>query len=237
MTHPGYRQFCPLAMTAELLCTRWTMLVLRELMAGSTRFNDVRRGVPKMSPALLSKRLKELEIAGVIKREPAGSEKSNFEYQLTPAGKDLRGVVEAMGFWGQRWIETTSSLKKQNLDVSLLMWDMRRNLKPAPLPKKRTVINFLYPELPASKRSWWLVVEADGEVDLCWADPGFDIDLYVSTDLRTMTAIWMGLTTVSKERDRVLLTGDRAVASTMRDWLGLSPFAVERKRGPTLVAA
>ena len=98
MTHPGYRQFCPLAMTAELLCTRWTMLVLRELMAGSTRFNDLRRGVPKMSPTLLSQRLKELEAAGVIKRNPAASEKSNFEYQLTPAGKDLRGVVEAMGF-------------------------------------------------------------------------------------------------------------------------------------------
>lgn len=237
MTHPGYRQFCPLAMTAELLCTRWTMLVLRELMAGSTRFNDLRRGVPKMSPTLLSQRLKELEAAGVIKRHSAASEKINFEYQLTPAGKDLRSLVEAMGFWGQRWIETTSSLKKQNLDVSLLMWDMRRNLKPAPLPKKRTVINFLYPELPASKRSWWLVVEADGDADLCWADPGFEVDLYVSTDLRTMTAIWMGLTTVAREKEKILLTGDRAIASTMRDWLGLSPFAVERKRGLALVAA
>jgi hypothetical protein len=140
------------------------------------------------------------------------------------------------GFWGQRWIETSSSLKKQNLDVSLLMWDMRRNLNPSPLPKKRTVINFLYPELPASKRSWWLVVEADGDVDLCWADPGFEVDLYVSTDLRTMTAIWMGLTTVAREKDKVSLTGDRAIANTMRDWLGLSPFAIERKRGPTLVA-
>ena len=106
-----------------------------------------------MSPTLLSQRLKELEAAGVIKRQPALSEKGSFEYQLTLAGQDLRGVVEAMGFWGQRWIETNSSLKKKNLDVSLLMWDMRRNLKPSPLPKKRTVINFLYPELPASKRS------------------------------------------------------------------------------------
>ena len=143
MANPGYKQFCPLAMAAELLCTRWTMLVLRELMAGSTRFNDLRRGVPKMSPTLLSQRLKELEAAGVIKRRPAELETRNFEYQLTDAGKDLRGVVETMGFWGQRWIETSSSLKKQNLDVSLLMWDMRRNLKPSPLPNKRTVINFL----------------------------------------------------------------------------------------------
>jgi DNA-binding HxlR family transcriptional regulator len=235
MIHSGYKQFCPLAMAAELLCTRWTMLVLRELMAGSTRFNDLRRGVPKMSPILLSQRLKELEAAGVIKRHPPASAKGNFEYQLTPAGKDLRGVVEGMGFLGQRWIETSSTLKK--LDVSLLMWDMRRNLNPSPLPKKRTVINFLYPELPVSKRSWWLVVEADGDVDLCWADPGFEVDLYVSTDLRTMTAIWMGLTTVAREKDKVSLTGDRAIANTMRDWLGLSPFAIERKRDPTLVAA
>jgi hypothetical protein len=92
------------------------------------------------------------------------------------------------------------------------------------------VIQFLYRELPASKRSWWLIVEQDGEVDLCWSDPGFDVDLYVSTDLRTMTAIWMGLTTVEKERERVALTGNREIAGKMQKWLGLSPFAVERKR-------
>ena len=92
------------------------------------------------------------------------------------------------------------------------------------------MIQFLYPELPLSKRSWWLVVEPHGEVDLCWSDPGFDVDLYVSTDLRTMTAIWMGVTTVAKEAANVTLTGDRDVASSMQTWLGLSPFAVEPKR-------
>ena len=110
------------------------------------------------------------------------------------------------------------------------MWDMRRNLDPSPLPDRRVVIQFLYQELPASKRFWWLVVEPHGEVDLCWSDPGFDVDLYVSTDLRTMTAIWMGLTTVAKEGAKVTLTGDRDVASSMQTWLGLSPFAVEPKR-------
>ena len=110
------------------------------------------------------------------------------------------------------------------------MWYMRRNLNPSPLPNRRTVIQFLYHELPVSKRSWWLVVEAQGEVDLCWSDPGFDVDLYVSTDLRTMTAIWMGLTTVEKESKKVALTGARDIASKMQTWLGLSPFAVEPKR-------
>ena len=228
MQQPGYKQFCPLAMAAELLCTRWTMVLLRELMAGSTRFNDLRRGVPKMSPTLLSQRLKELEAAGVIERKEIKSEKGVFEYRMTKSGKDLRTVVEAMGFWGQKWVEARQSLK--NLDPSLLMWDMRRNLNPSPLPDGRTVIQFLYRELPASKRSWWLVVEKDGEVDLCWSNPRFDVDLYVSTDLRTMTSIWMGLTTVAKESQKIVLTGDRKIASKMQTWLGLSPFAVERKR-------
>jgi DNA-binding HxlR family transcriptional regulator len=228
MVQPGYKQFCPVAMAAELLCTRWTMVLLRELIAGSTRFNDLRRGVPKMSPTLLSQRLKELEAAGIIERREVKSEKGVFEYHLTEAGGDVRPVVEAIGFWGQKWVEASLSLK--NLDPSLLMWDMRRNLDPSPLPEGRTVIQFLYPELPASKRFWWLVVEKEGEVDLCWSDPGFDVDLYVSTDLRTMTAIWMGLTTIAKERDKIVLTGSPAIAGKMQTWLGLSPFAVERKR-------
>jgi DNA-binding HxlR family transcriptional regulator len=228
MTQSGYKQFCPLAMASEMLCTRCTMVLLRELVAGTTRFNDLRRGVPKMSPTLLSQRLKELEAAGVLERRAAASEKGVFEYHLTEAGRDLRQVIEAMGFWGQRWIEARQSLK--NLDPSLLMWDMRRNLNPAPLPDRRTVIQFLYPELPASKRCWWLVVEPQGEVDLCWSDPGFDVDLYVSTDLRTMTAIWMGLTTVKKESAKFVFTGDKNIAGKIQTWLGLSPFATEPKR-------
>jgi DNA-binding HxlR family transcriptional regulator len=228
MAQPGYQQFCPLAMAAELLCTRWTMVLLRELVAGSTRFNDLRRGVPKMSPTLLSQRLKELELAGIVERVELKSEKGIFEYRMTEAGRDLRAVVEAMGIWGQKWVEARLSLK--NLDPSLLMWDMRRNLDPSPLPDRRVVIQFLYQELPLSKRHWWLVVEPSCEVDLCWSDPGFDVDLYVSTDLRTMTAIWMGVTTVAKEGANVTLTGARDVASNMQTWLGLSPFAVEPKR-------
>lgn len=228
MTQPGYKQFCPLAMAAEQLCTRWTMILLRELVAGTTRFNDLRRGVPKMSPTLLSQRLKELEAAGIVERRALKAEKGVYEYHLTDAGRDLRSVVEAMGFWGQKWVEARLSL--QNLDVSLLMWDMRRNLNPLPLPAGRTVIQFIYLDLPASKRMWWLVVETDGSVDLCWSDPGFEVDLYVSTDLCTMTAIWMGLTTVEKEGRKIELSGTRDIARTMQAWLGLSPFAVERKR-------
>jgi DNA-binding HxlR family transcriptional regulator len=227
----SYGQFCPVAMAAEIVCSRWTALVLRELLCGTTRFNDLRRGVPLMSPSLLSKRLKELEEAGVIATVPTG-QPGVVEYRLTEAGEDLRPVVMALGTWGQRWVESSVSLK--NLDPSLLMWDMRRWIDPTPLPKRRCTINFLYPDVASAKRSWWLVVEAAGgsNVDLCVTNPGFDIDLYVKSPLRSMTAIWMGLTTVAKEVEagHVELIGDTEVARSMQRWLGLSPFAKEKNR-------
>jgi DNA-binding HxlR family transcriptional regulator len=216
-------------MAAEVLCTRWTVVLLRELVAGSTRFNDLRRGVPRMSPALLVKRLRDLEKAGIVRRVPSRTEPGILEYQLTPAGRDLSPVVEAIGVWGQHWFEADVSL--QHLDPSLLMWDMRRNLDPTALPPRRCVIHFVYPELPAARRQWWLLIEPGPEVDLCLVDPGFDVDLYVTTDLRTMTAIWMGLMTVRKAKTegKLVLTGDRQIASHMQTWLGLSPFAAEKK--------
>lgn len=228
MTIGSYKQFCPVAMAAEILCTRWTVVLLRELIAGSTRFNELRRGVPRMSPALLSQRLKELEVAGIVTRK-SGSERGIIQYQLTAAGRELGPIVEAFGVWGQRRIESHLSL--QHLDVQLLMWDMRRNLNTTPLPKKRSVVQFSYPELAATQRSWWLIVDPNESVDLCSIDPGFDVDLYVSVDLRTMTAIWMGLDTVrvAIANRRMLLTGNRQLATAMQSWLGLSPFAKERK--------
>jgi len=228
MTIGSYKQFCPVAMAAEILCTRWTVVLLRELIAGSTRFNELRRGVPRMSPALLSQRLKELEVAGIVTRK-SGAERSVFEYQLTAAGHELGPIVEAFGLWGQRRIESHLSL--QHLDVQLLMWDMRRNLNTTPMPQKRSVVQFSYPELPATQRCWWLIIDPMETVDLCSIDPGFDVDLYVSVDLRTMTAIWMGLETVRAAigNHRMMLTGNRQLASAMQSWLGLSPFAKEQK--------
>jgi HxlR-like helix-turn-helix len=163
--------------------------------------------------------MKELEAAGVIERRAVRSEKGVFEYRMTEAGQDLRTVVDAVGSWGQKWIDKKQSLK--NLDPAFLMWDMRRNLKPSPPPERRTVIQFSYPELPLSKRCYWLVVEPQGEVDLCSSDPGFEVDLYVSANLRTMTAIWLGLTALEQERDTVRLTGTRDAARAMRAWFGV----------------
>lgn len=220
MTQGSYKQFCPVAMAAEILCTRWTIVVLREMFAGSTRFNDLRRGVPRMSPALLSQRLKELEAAGIVTRESATQ-----VYRLTPAGQELQPIVEAFGIWGQRWVESELSL--EHLDAQLLMWDMRRHLDPTPLPKARTVIQIAFPALPELRRRWWLIVDPVEGVDLCSIDPGFDVDLYVSADLRAMTAVWMGYETVRHaiERQKLLVTGDPRIAADMQRWLGLSPFA------------
>ena len=227
MTQGSYRQFCPVAMAAEILCSRWTIVLLRELVVGSTRFNDLRRGVPRMSPALLSQRLKDLESANVITRTEV--EPGVHEYRLTSAGRELEPLILAFGTWGQRWIESKLSL--ENLDASLLMWDMRRNLDPLPLPKRRSVIQFKYADAPKGLSVWWLIVNPEGQVDLCSVDPGHDVDLYASCSLRTMTAIWMGYETIQGaiNAKRLMLVGNRDLRSSMQKWLGLSPFAkVER---------
>jgi DNA-binding HxlR family transcriptional regulator len=224
----SYGQFCPVAMAAEIVCSRWTALVLRELLCGSTRFNDIRRGVPRMSPTLLSKRLKELEEAGVIVAVPT-AQAGVVDYRLTDAGEELRGVVDSLGIWGQRWVESSVTLK--NLDPSLLMWDMRRNLRVEPLPARRCTINFTFPELSAARKSWWLVIDG-GKVDLCGFDPGYEVDLYVRGSLYSMTAVWMGHVTLRSEvqAGNIELTGDKTIANSMSDWLGLSPLAKEARR-------
>ena len=181
-----------------------------------------------MSPTLLATRLRDLEQAGIVERRPVKAEKNVFEYRLTDAGEELRPIIIAMGTWGQRWVESQLSLR--NLDPSLLMWDMRRNLNPAPLPNQRVVIQFLYHDLPKSKRDWWLVVEPDGEVDLCWSEPGFEVDLFVTTDLKTMTAIWMGLQTVQESSKAIEFDGSQKLQRSMQTWLGLSPFAFEKNQ-------
>ena len=230
MPDGGYKQFCPVAMAAEVLGARWTLLLLRELVSGSTRFNDLRRGLPRMSPALLSKRLKELESAGLLARTPVAGEPGLYEYRLSEAGRELKPVIEAIGCWGHRWIDTQASLER--LDPNLLMWDMRRNIDPFPMPATRSIIQVIFNDLPEARRNWWLVVEPEREVDLCSVDPGFNVDLYLSTDLKTMTEIWMGYTGIDRAREsgKLLVTGDRGIATAIGSWMRLSPFARVEKR-------
>lgn len=223
----SYGQFCPVAMASEIICGRWTTLVIRELLCGSTRFNELRRGVPRMSPTLLSKRLAELEAAGIVRTvvNDAGVK----EYRLTQAGEELRPFITGIGAWGQRWVE--SGLSLENLDPEVLIWDMHRFLNIDPLPKRRVCLQFVFTDLPEARQNYWLLVDPQSGVEACYADPGYDVDLYAECSLRSMTAIWMGLDTVEKaERDgRLELTGPRGIADRMQEWLGLSPFAHENR--------
>jgi len=229
MSEGSYKQFCPVAMASEVLCTRWTMMLMRELLLGTTRFNDLRRGLPRMSPALLSKRLKDLESAGVLKRTKNTKGPDLYTYELTEAGRALKPIVDAIGDWGHRWVTTKATLA--NLDVNLLMWNMRRNINPEPLPRRRSTIKLVYRDLPAAKRNWWLLVEPGKGTDLCSVDPGYDVDLYVTTDLRTMTEVWMGYAPISRARSegRLTLAGDRQLQANFPAWLGSSRFAKMEK--------
>jgi DNA-binding HxlR family transcriptional regulator len=229
MAEGSYKQFCPVAMASEVLCTRWTMMLLRELLIGTMRFNELRRGMPRMSPALLSKRLKELEAAGILQRRRAAKGPDLYEYTLTEAGRALKPVVDAVGDWGHRWVTTEATFA--HLDVNLLMWNMRRNINPTPMPPRRSTIQIIYSDLAPSQRNWWIIVEPGKEVDLCSVDPGFDVDLYLTTDLRTMTEIWMGYSTVARVKtdERLIVTGDRQLEKSLHEWIGSSRFATMEK--------
>lgn len=224
-----YGQFCPVAKGAEIVARPWTPLVLRELMCGSTRFNDLRRGVPRMSPSLLSSRLDELEEAGVIRREETDGQA--VHYRLTEAGEELRPVIEALGTWGKRW--TKSRLDEADLDVALLMWDVRRRIETDSLPDERVVARFAFPLQPEEKlRLWWLVLDRP-EVDLCLEDPGHDVDLWIETDVRTLTGVWLGDRSWGEAlRSGALeVVGPTELRRSFPDWLGLSLFAPVERRG------
>lgn len=225
MTRDSYQQFCPVAMAAEVLCRRWTLLLLRELLSGSARFNALRRGLPRMSTALLAKRLRELETAGILVRSPVSAEAGVCEYHLTAAGRELRPIVETMGVWGQRWVAAEASL--HHLDADLLMWDVRRRIDVSSMPERRSTIQFIFPERPARERCYWLIAEQGQEADLCTFDPGYEVDLYVRADLRTLTEIWLGHTSIARActAGRLALTGSRQLARTFDAWFALSPFA------------
>lgn len=217
----SYGQFCPLAQAAQLLCERWTLLVVRELVAGSTRFNEIKKGVPLMSPSLLSSRLKQLVSAGIV--EKSGGKASHI-YSLSPAGLALRPIVELLGAWGHRW--APSKLNKTDLDAGLLMWDMRRTVDPAIFPKRRIVVQFEYSDAPKEARDWWLVAEK-GEIDLCLNDQGFDVDIMIKCSLKAMTEVW-----VCQKRFRdavkngdIKVKGDSKLINKLQDWLRSSPLS------------
>ena len=228
-----YGQLCPLAKATEILAERWTFLVIRELLSGARRFNEIHRGVPLMSTSLLSQRLRRLEREGLVRREAAGP---GHVYVPTEAGLELAPIVQRLSRWGERWV--LGHVDPRRADVTALMWAVRRRVDPSVLGDRRVTVQFEFTDQPQAKRSWWLVNEA-ASVDLCPKDPGFEVDLHALTDLRTMTRIWAGELGLSAALNAgtLELSGPRELRRAFRGWLLLSPFAQRDAADPGRGAA
>jgi len=216
-----YGQFCPVAKATEVIGERWTLLILRELMLGTCRFNDFQRALSRISPTLLTKRLKHLEERGIIIRKKISGQRG-YEYRLTAAGKELAPLIETLAVWGMRWAR--GQMTDDELDVEFLMWDLQRRIQTQYLPDGETVICFQFNELEKFK-TWWIVA-FDDKVDLCTEDPGKEVDLYVTSTVRTMVEVWEGdVELAAALADKTMTThGLRTLERTMPDWLGLCLF-------------
>jgi DNA-binding HxlR family transcriptional regulator len=217
-----YGQFCPVALASEVLAERWTLLVVRELLAGARRFNDIRRGVPRVSATLLKQRLETLEHAGIVTRKTA-DEAGGPEYCLTESGQSLRAVLVSIGEWGQRWAR---EIRAEDLDPGWLVWAMHRRLNTQAMPPGRSVIEIEFLDVPAKQRRFWLV-HCDGNVDVCLKDPGYDTTVRVSTRVRTLAEVWRGIRSMQEElkAGRIHLDGSSESCRAFPGWLLLSVFA------------
>ena len=221
----GFGQFCPVAVACEIFAERWTPIILREMFAGARLFSEFRRGIPLISSALLTQRLRSLEAHGVITHEslPGGH---GHCYRLTESGREFHSVIEGLGTWGQRW---TVRIDRDNLDPGFLMWNMRRRIDFGRLPAHRVIVRFKYSGVPVRHRGprlFWLMLDRT-QSDLCVEDPGFEVDLFVDADLAAMVEVWLGDCTFehAMRSGKVRLTGPRELAQAFSSWLMLSHFA------------
>ncbi len=230
MIDSSYPRFCPVAMAASLLEPRWTMLLLCEMWSGSTRFNEIQRGVPGISPGLLSKRLKDMEANGLVTR-CGDSLGGHSEYVTTPLADELEPLIRGLGEWAHRNIDCEVSL--QDLDARFLMWNIRGKIDLLQLPRRKSVIQFILKDPPNETANYWLVAKPGEEVDLCYTDPKFDVDLFVVCELRALTSAWMGHSTFEEEigNDRISLMGNDLMSRTLTKWLTRSSFAEVSKNG------
>lgn len=216
----SYGQFCPIARAAEVVAERWTPLILRELLFGATTFSELRKGIPLISPTTLSKRLAELQHAGIIAKDS-----DSGKYSLTTAGAALETLVMELGNWGLRFI--TDELRDDELDPLLLMWDIRRGLKLDELRRFGTdlVVHFAFRDAAPRKKYWWIIVKTR-EVDLCLKNPGLEPDLQIRTDLRTLTELWMGKRDYPRRMasQHFKVEGRSDMGRSLSKWLGTGVF-------------
>ena len=225
----GYGQYCPLSLASELLCQRWTILVISRVLMGCTRFNQIQRGLPQLSPTLLARRLEELEAAGVLEAKP--SSHGNWkEYSLTPAGQDLAPLIDGLAVWGQNWAR---DMELEDLDPAFLVWSMHTRLDAARLPPGRTNIAFEFSGAPPNCRKFWLVC-TDGDVEMCLKDPGHEVSIRVRSDLRVFIETWRGFRDLRSEiaGGRIVLIGPRRLREQFPDWLLLHSHATHPRLRP-----
>jgi DNA-binding HxlR family transcriptional regulator len=228
----GYGQFCPVAKATEVIGEKWTLLVLRELFLGTTRFNDFQRSLSRMSPTLLAKRLRRLEECGIVIRKKLSGQRG-FEYRLTAAGRELSPLMEVLAVWGMRWAR--GQLTDDELDVEFLMRDLQRRLQTEHLPDGQTVICFMFGEL-TKYETWWLLVDGD-VVDLCTEDPGKEVDLYINASVRTIVEVWEGDLDMraALREERIKAHGSRHLIKTMPDWFGICLYEDIQRGDPELM--
>lgn len=214
----GYGQFCPVARASEIFAERWTPLILREIRAGHHHFTEILRGLHRVSPSVLGQRLRNLERVGVIETRPNPTGRGST-YHLTEAGRQLAEVIQALGVWGQRWLE----IGPEHLDPDVLMWQVFQHLDPARLPAARRVVRF---ELRGVRRHYWLVLQRE-DPDLCYSDPGFDVDLFVTAGVEALVRVYLGQMSLAEavRCGQVETQGSRELARGMAEWFPRSGFA------------
>lgn len=223
-----YGQYCPLSMATQILGTRWTILVIREVLLGHTSFNDISRGVPLMSRTLLSDRLKQLELVGLLTKQEHGRGKA-VTYLPTSACEALGPILYDIAAWGQEWIATEPSL--EDVDTDVLMWDMRANVEARADFPERFVVRFRFPDAPENKTLHWLVFE-NNEVDICYIDPGYEVDVYIEATARDMVRIWMGWLELEKAKaeQRIQIDGPPQFTDDIKSWLKFSGLSAVDKQ-------
>lgn len=217
---PDYGRYCPVALTSEVLADRWTPLILREMILGNTRFNDIARAMPGISRSLLTQRLRHLEKRGVLETWPAPSGRGN-EYHLTPAGKDLERVIDSFGRWAIEWL--FDELRPHDVDPVTLTWWMHRRIASDQLPPRRVVIEFRH--VGAQQEVIWLVLE-HGEASVCIQHPGYDVDLVVTGTTADLADVFQGYTRwkTSVDAGKITVEGDRRLAAAIPKWFVWSPW-------------
>lgn len=217
-----YGQFCPIAKATEIIGEKWTILIIRELLMGGSRFNELQRGLSLISPTILSRRLDSLVEYGLVARKKIPGQRG-YEYLPTDSCKELLPVIRSLGDWGMRWAR--SNLSEKDYDVELLMLYLKRSVVPEKLIGSETVIRFHFTDIERYP-DWWLVARRD-EVDLCVNDPGKEVDVWFTSSVKTLAGIWMGEGTYRQavRNGALKLVGNPLLTRNVTEWMSNSLFA------------